>query len=230
METREIPLTRGRVAIVDAADYKWLNQRKWYAARSRDSYYASTKINEKQVLMHRLIMGVSDPRILVDHADMDTLNNRRGNLRLATNSQNRCNTGPFKNNKSGIKGVYQKKCGRWIAKININHKLFWLGTFESKEDAAAAYNQAAATMHGEFARGSEHIAHGDAMDARRIRISSTGFRGVDKVGRHYVARLYKAGQHHRIGPFMCAEDAARAYNKKALELYGDKAKINGVDL
>lgn len=230
MVTREIPLTKGQFAIVDAADYEWLNQMKWYAASSRDSYYASTKVNGKQVLMHRLIMGATDQMIFVDHKNLNTLDNRRANLRFATHSQNRCNIGPFKNNKSGIKGVYQNKHGRWIAKINVNHKLVWLGTFDSKEDAAAAYNQAAETMHGQFARGSEHIAKGDAMEARRMRAPATGFRGVDKVGQHYVARIYSAGQNQRIGPFACAEDAARAYDKKAIELHGDKAKINGIGL
>lgn len=89
--------------------------------------------------------------IEIDHEDTDRLNDRWGNLRNATRMLNEANKGPYRNNKSGVKGIRFQR-GRWLAAIQVDWKRVHLGTFETKEDAAAAYQAAAATAHGEFAR------------------------------------------------------------------------------
>lgn len=90
----------------------------------------------------------------VDHWSLDTLDNRKENLRIATRSQNNCNRGMRKDNTSGFKGVtrHRFKSGYWIAQIMHHGKGYNLGHFPTKEQAAQAYREAALRMHGEFAR------------------------------------------------------------------------------
>lgn len=88
----------------------------------------------------------------LDHEDTDRSNNRIGNLRSATRSQNLANTFPRSNNTSGFKGVtWNKKNSKWVAAIRKGKSLH-LGCFDEIEHAAAAYRIAAAYIFGEFAR------------------------------------------------------------------------------
>ena len=160
--SREIPLTQGKVAIVDAADFEWLNQWKWYAHYdpSTDGFYAVRNIelpkgekrNRKSVKMHRVIMGEPEG-FKIDHADGDGLHNRRINLRIATNQQNAFNRKKRSDNRSGHTGVsWHNSSGKWQAQINRNGKRKCLGVFPLREDAIECYRKAAVETFGEFAR------------------------------------------------------------------------------
>src|SRR5208283_3267348 len=99
-------LTQGKFAIVDAADYDWLNQSKWCASWSGRTFYALRWVRTgigtgKNIAMHRVILGIVDPLVQVDHEDGDGLHNWRRNIRRASNSQNQCNKGLQTNNKRG---------------------------------------------------------------------------------------------------------------------------------
>ena len=87
---------------------------------------------------------------IVDHINQDPLDNRRQNLRLATRSQNAANLGPYANNTSGYKGVDFNR-GKWRARITQDGVRYFLGTFDTAEDAARAYDQKALELFGEFA-------------------------------------------------------------------------------
>lgn len=159
-ETKEIPLTQGQVAIVDAADYEWLMQWKWYALRRHDgrTYYAGreARLEDGSVVglrMHRVILGIKDPRLEVDHVDGNGLNNERANLRVASHSQNVLNKHIYRNNSSGYKGVSLRSGGSsWRAYINVNGKRRYLGNYSTPAEAAEAYNRAALKYHGEYAK------------------------------------------------------------------------------
>jgi hypothetical protein len=102
--------------------------------------------------MHRVILGCPDI-LSVDHKDGDGLNNRRENLRLATQSQNMHNQRINRANKTGFKGVsLHKVSGKWIAQIGLKGKTNYLGLFASPEEAHAAYCRASDQYHGDFGR------------------------------------------------------------------------------
>jgi hypothetical protein len=98
--------------------------------------------------MHRLILGVTDPKIQVDHIDHNTLNNHRSNLRLCNNSENQCNRHKIRGSVR-FKGVNRHK-GRYLARITCNNKVIYLGSFRSEITAAKAYDKACKKLHKEF--------------------------------------------------------------------------------
>jgi len=152
--TRSIVLTNGELAIVDDADFPLVSGRRWTCNISRAGIkYAISGgvVGSKRITiaMHRLILGVTDSQVLVDHVDGNGLNNVRLNLRRATKSQNAANA----HVKSGrFKGVRKRKSGRWAARIVVRSRWITIGTFSTAEDAARAYDAAARIHFGEFAR------------------------------------------------------------------------------
>lgn len=94
----------------------------------------------RNLAVHRVIWfmvtGEWPPRI--DHRDLDRVNNRWENLRLATRSQNAANTAKPATNTSGIKGVYLRR-GRFAAQIMKDQRVIYLGTFDTLEAGGSAY-------------------------------------------------------------------------------------------
>ena len=146
-------------ALVDDEDFEMLNKFSWCVQQYKDIYYACTEIstgrgrsNRKCVKMHRLIMNAEDG-VLVDHRDMNGLNNQRSNLRIATHSQNCSNTKSRPNTTSNYLGVsWDKYSKKWAVQISVNLKNVKIGRFIFEKEAALAYNKAALKYHGEFAR------------------------------------------------------------------------------
>lgn len=112
-----IPLSQGYFAEVDDADFDALNQFRWTVHVCRHTRYARrmVRVGGKRVnqYMHRAIID-APPEMDIDHVDHDGLNNRRGNLRVATRAQNIWNSTP-----SALRdGVYQRpKSGGWCSRL-----------------------------------------------------------------------------------------------------------------
>lgn len=153
--TKQIELTQGKIVLVSDHRFEHLNRWKWCASFHHGNWRAIRKQwfpCIKTIYMHREIMGITDPNILVGHRDGDSLNNQDENLRVCNNAQNLCNRGRQANNTSGYKGVHWlRKNKKWSAHIQVNSKVIYLGSFVNIEDAARAYNEAAKKHHGEFA-------------------------------------------------------------------------------
>jgi len=131
---------------VDDEDYKKASQYRWYL--SAKGYARSSK----GVSLHRLIMDCPKDKF-IDHINMDKLDNRKSNLRFATNAENHANRGLNKNNSSGYKGViFDESRRKWRAFIHVGGRSIFLGRFKKKDDAATAYNKAAENYFGNFAR------------------------------------------------------------------------------
>ena len=149
---KEIILTQNQVALVDDADYEWLNKGKWYAQRSRQTFYAKRLISTGYKAMHRVILGLKpgDKR-QCDHIDGDGLNNQRSNLRVCTHGQNQHNRRSY-GGTSKYKGVcFERSHRKWGAYIYVNKKNIRLGSFDLESDAARCYDGAALKYFGEFA-------------------------------------------------------------------------------
>lgn len=150
---KEIVLSQGKVALVDDEDYEILNQWKWCAIKSRETFYACrTAYRDGKWIperMHRVILGAQKGEI-VDHRDHNGLNNQRSNIRLCTHGQNQMNRRPT--SASGYKGVYKERGVRYRASIDFNNKRLMLGIFATPEEAARARDEASKKYHGEFAK------------------------------------------------------------------------------
>jgi HNH endonuclease len=161
-----IPLTRGYNTVInnedrDLADLKW----RAHVDKECNSVYVvrevvdETKISRRSTMrLHRVIMERKLGRHLqqnefVDHINLNGLDNRRENLRLATKGQNMTNTLHRKDNTSGYKGVtFHKASGLWHTMIHHNKKKISLGYYKTAEEAGEAYAIKAKELFGEFAR------------------------------------------------------------------------------
>lgn len=117
--------------------------------------YRVGAIQDRLHLAHRVIWAMQTgewPDAEIDHADVDGLNNRWANLRPASRPQNQFNTKPHADNKSGVKGLWQRPDGKWRVRIRADSVPREVGIFNCKTAAAAAYAKASAELHGAFGR------------------------------------------------------------------------------
>ena len=140
---KRIELSKGKFTIVDDEDYEMLSQFAWHC----NNGYARTVI-----YLHNLVVEPEEGKF-IDHKNLDRLDNRKENLRLCDRSQSQTNRSLQFNNTSGFRGVTKTRNGKkWRASVRKNNKKVYLGVFNSKEEAAKAYNKEAERLHEDFAR------------------------------------------------------------------------------
>lgn len=136
---------------MDADDYSLLSRFTWTRTPAGYAVTQSDVFGGKIVLMHRMIVAARKGEH-VDHRDGNGLNNRKSNLRRCTVDQNVLNRRKSGDKKSPFKGVHQRRGSTlWFAVITFKNKAKYLGSFETEQLAAMAYDDAAAKLFGEFA-------------------------------------------------------------------------------
>lgn len=216
---KEIPLTKGFVALVDDEDYELLSQVPWCWCNGYAVTNARTKIFREmfghlgitttQIKMHRLILQAA-PDVEVDHEHGLTLDNRRSELRLISNLGNHQNA-TSRIGRSIYKGVsWSGVCSAWVGAIMAQRKKHHLGYFSDEVTAALAYDRAAHAKHGEFARfnfpGNLQYLQPSVFVAAPRAVS--GYWDVTKGGNRFYSRVTAGGKSTSLGGFETAYDAA----------------------
>ncbi len=160
---RYIPLTLGKHAVVDAADYEGLMRWKWFARitnvyAGHYAYRNSRKGDQTAkhgIAMHSVILP-PPYGLVIDHISGDTLDNRRSNLRCVTPRENRKNLKKYKSNKSGVPGVTRAssrgKIGRYRSRIRCDGVEINLGRSDSLKEATRLREEAEIKYFGELRR------------------------------------------------------------------------------
>jgi hypothetical protein len=146
----EIPLTKGKYAVIDNDDFKRVSKYKWCL----DGRYAKGYVNGKQIRLHVFVTNAKLGEE-IDHINGDGLDNRKCNLRVCTKSQNQMNKGIILNH-TGYKGVHSRKSGLFYAQIWVGKNIH-LGSFKTAKEAADAYDEAALQVYGSFAKTNRSI-------------------------------------------------------------------------
>lgn len=144
-----VPLTRGLIALIDFDVSDEVSRYVWHAAKCKRRFYARSS---DHVFLHHFLFrlwGLKRSQE-VDHINTNSLDCRRHNMRPATCAQNNANKAA--DNPNGFKGITRASSGNWIAGIHRKNDRLYLGTFETKEQAAQCYDDAARKYFGKFAR------------------------------------------------------------------------------
>ena len=156
----EVPTEKARV-LISIEDIDKVSKYKWKILPSGYPY------NWKVGLLSRFILGLQKgDKIEADHIDLNPINNKRDNLRIATSTQQKQNRNKTtrKDRKSKYKGVTLTHSGKWLSSITINKKVIRLGLFDTEEEAKLMYDEKAKELFGEFSKTNEDLKIGVIID------------------------------------------------------------------
>jgi hypothetical protein len=240
---KEIESIDGFKVIVDDEDYEYFNCLYDLYLNNHGYVYCKPKKKYKKMglfnmTIHKILMNPEKlgRKVVVDHVDGNKLNNQKLNLRICTHAENMWNRkisseflGIPKTSK--YKGVsYHKNYKCW--RVQIKGQI--MGDFDNEVAAANSYNYHAKILFGEFAllNDVEFMEESEWIKYKRSKNKSSQYIGVTKIkgkkNSRWLAQIMHLGKPIRIGVFEDEKDAAQAYNNKAIEIKGDKVKLNNI--
>lgn len=211
---KQIPLTQGRITLVDNDIYELVKDLKWCwrkGATKKFKGYAGKTFSADHGLsgmmfLHHVVIGYPLNGLKVDHIDGDSLNNQRSNLRLATVRQNAANLEIHRNGRLAGCHIGKSSNGRtyWRAHIRINGKEINLGNYETEQEAHEAYVTAVA----------QYEKTGSVVP-RRIRVKTSQYIGVSwaKNAKKWRASAKINGKSKYLGHFNTEQEAHEIYLK-----------------
>lgn len=225
-----IPMNLGKFAIVDPidadlADVKWFLSCGRYARRRTEKNGKGKHLAMHHIILERKLGRPITKGMVVDHINGDGLDNRRENLREATRAQNMRNLRLRSDSTSQYKGVRRVDAHTWEARVNGQT----VGYFDTALDASFAHDRAAVEQYGEFARLNhplQQVLEWTPPIRQFGRKSASGYHGVQACGDRWGASIAVGRRHRQLGFFEAPEEAAFAYDKAALEAYGESALLN----
>lgn len=136
----EVECFDGQTFLISEEDLQYIIDYTWHIDKNK---YVITKLSSGRVVkLHRMILGILDnSEYEVDHINRITTDNRRSNLRLSDRSLNCFNRGVSSSNSSGVTGVYPLE-GKWAAQISYKGTRYYLGLFDTVDQAAIARSKA----------------------------------------------------------------------------------------
>lgn len=150
-----IPLSKGKVAMVDDEDFERLSKLSWHVMPAPYTLYAAAWcIHDGRRIkntMHRFLMNLwPGDKSVVDHIDHDGLNNQKENLKVCTQKNNLCNNIRYRPKKHDLPKGVRRWHGKFVAMISINGRNKYLGIFPTKEEAAACYTAASEKRNRDY--------------------------------------------------------------------------------
>ena len=153
-----VELSQGLFALVDETDLEKVVKLNWHALADEHTHYAIAHVRTggryvRSWKMHRYLLEIDSPKLIIDHVNGNGLDNRRCGLRTCTNAENLRNRRVSSNSRSRLKGAYWCEQGqRWRSSVLEDGKQKHLGYFDTPEEAHAAYCAEAQKLHGDFFR------------------------------------------------------------------------------
>ncbi len=224
----------GKFALVDEDDFIHFSKFKWHCGK--EGYAMGWMGGGRKVYLHRMIMNAPDG-LEVDHINRIRLDNKKSNLRICTQVENKRNARK-KNRDSQYHGIRRDNTGKkWIVTLRNNEENpRFLGTFTNEIAAVNARNYYAKIYHKEFALINDVVfmekEEWEKYKTESYPTSKTyqykGVRRASKGDKWQAYITYEKKQLH-IGHFQTEIEAAIAYNRKSFELFGDVSLLNNVE-
>lgn len=227
---KSIFLQDGEEIFVDDEDYERVNQHTWFKDYSHNTRMIGTFLpDRKRISLTNFIKEKSFQKEKSNNFTKDNLSNKRNHSRWSR---------PSYKSISKYKGVtWRKNRKKWIAFIKVDEKSKYLGSYNSEDEAAIAYNNAVMEYWGGNGYlnkiGKDERTHRDYTtykDRQKRRNKRTEYYGVflnkNKIG----ARINYRKNEFFIGNFNDKEQAALAFNKCSVFLFGEETKLNEVPM
>lgn len=222
-----IPIYRRNAIVAQAEvddDYEGTPGEKWYLTPDGYVYHV---VGGKREFLHRRVAGTPTGKY-TDHKNGNRLDNRRTNLRICTTQENLQNRKKHVNNKGKYKGVTKHESSSGLIRYHATIQGEYLGTYESEEEAARAYDLEATKRFGEYSRPNNVSVEKEPKRVVGNRTTDNKYRGIAwiKEKEKWRSRIIEDGKYIFLGYFDSPEEAAEAYDIGARERGHPEKRMN----